>query len=321
MRSLKCAGLRVKIVEMFCLVMGLLALAFAPTLSAFGADFPNKPITIVATTAAGGGQDLTARAFAPYLQEELKVPIIIQNNTEGGGLRGVQEVYRAKPDGYTLLINLEHRYIQGEVVSQAPYKILEFTPITCLTKVGMLVVANKTAPFNNLSELKMISKKQPISVGTAGAGSNGHFLFLRLKGEGGIPMEAIPFKGSSISLTSLLGGHIDMVITDTGSIVTYIDRLKIICTFGAERSEFFPNAPTAVEQGINIVTEDTTGILAPPKLPKEIAAVLEAAFTKARSRPEVKESMKKLNRALSNLAGEAYRNDLAKTYKVIEKYR
>ena len=80
----------------------------------------------------------------------------------------MQEVFEAKPDGYTLLSNLETRNIQSELAFQSPYKILEFTPIICLTKVDLLIVARKDAPFNNLSELKALSKKKIINANFVG---------------------------------------------------------------------------------------------------------------------------------------------------------
>jgi tripartite-type tricarboxylate transporter receptor subunit TctC len=303
------------------LIGGSILLVIGLTVSGFAADFPKKPITIVVNQPAGDGVDLTTRVFAQSLQEQFKVPIIVQNITEGGGMKGVQMVFEAKPDGYTLLANLGTRNIQGELVYRAPYKILEFTSIIGLTKVSMGVAARKEAPFNTLSELKALSQKKPISAGTSGVGSLAHFLFLRLKEEGGISMEAIPFRGHSPSATALMGGHIDISVISCSYAVIDLDRLKLICTFGRERSEFFPNFPTALEQGYNITVEDTTGILAPPKLPKEIATFLETAFAKAISTPEVKEKLKRLGRILSKSSGEAYHKELMETYSSVDKYK
>ncbi|MFC1814469.1 Bug family tripartite tricarboxylate transporter substrate binding protein [Thermodesulfobacteriota bacterium] len=284
-------------------------------------DFPKKSITIVINLAPGGGLDLTTRLFAQYLQKDLGVPVIIKNIVEGGGKKGVQEVFEAKADGYTLLSNLETRNIQSELAFHSPYKILEFTPIICLTKVDLVIVARKDAPFNNLSELKALSKKKIINASTTGVGSLTHLLVLRLKKEGDISMEPIPFKGSALGLTSLIGGHVDLTVTDMNSAKVHLEKLKMICTFGGKRSKFFPDIPTALEQGFNIVVEDTIGILAPPKLPKEIASMLEIAFANLRRRSEVKEKIKQFGRILSDLSSEEYHKKLRQTYENVGKYK
>ncbi len=312
---------KVGLFKCFRLIPAIVLVSLGLTLQAVAVEFPQKPITIVINQAAGGGLDLTTRTFAQYLQEELKVPVIVQNITEGGGQKGVQEVFEAKPDGYTLLANLGSRNILTEIVYQARYRILEFTPILSMSKLEQGIIARKEAPFNTLAELKALSQKKPINAGTTGVGSHTHLLLLRMKEEGKIPMENIPFRGSAPALTSLIGGHVDVSFNNLSTAATQIERVKIICTFGPERSEFFRNVPTAVEQGYTISSDDSDGILAPPKLPKEIAKVLETALTKVRNKPEVKERTRKLSRPLSNLSAEGYYKELQDIYKSIGKYK
>ena len=302
--------------------VGLLSLTLAMPRWAEAADFPKKGITIVVNQAAGGGLDLTYRIFAQYLQDELKVPVIVQNTTEGGGKKGAQDVFDAKPDGHTLLANLETRNIQGEVVYKAPYKMLDFTYVAGLTKYDMMLVTRKEAPFKNLVEMKAFSQKKPLSVGTTGVGSLTHFIFLRLKEEGGLSnMEAVPFRGSAPAETAVIGGHVDATLTSVSTSTTHMEKLLLLCTFGKERSEFTPKTPTAFEQGYNIATDEIDGILAPPKTPKEIVAILYQALDKIRKKPEVQEKMRKIGRTVVFLSGEDYYKELAQTYKTVERYK
>ena len=134
-------------------------------------------------------------------------------------------------------------------------------------------------------------------------------------------MENIPFRGSAPAITAVIGGHVDLSFTGGGTLGTHLDKIKILCNFGKERSEFFPNVPTALEQGYNIIHDNTDGILAPPRLPKEIANLLIAAFTKIQNKPEVKASIKKFEGTPSYLSGEEYHRELIQAFKTYERYK
>ena len=132
------------------LIVALLGAAFASSASA--QKFPSRDITLVVQFAPGGNTDVNARILAPYLSKELGVPVIVENRPGGGGYVAINQVYQAKPDGYTLLLNVFPQNAQKEIVGDVPFRILDLTYLANYTQTDMLAAVTKDSPYRTLKD-------------------------------------------------------------------------------------------------------------------------------------------------------------------------
>ena len=222
----------------------VLSLISTVTGAALGAEkFPSREIVIVVPYPAGGSTDLTTRVFAEYFRREIGVPVIIENIAEAGGVKGVVDVYKGKPDGYMLLANLFPRTASTEVTYKVPYKGLELTYIIAFQKNYQFVSVNKDSPYKTLKDLAEAAKRKPINCATPGQGSASHLKAILLKKKGGIEFEAVAFQGSAASAMALIGGNVDLTILDDTQVRNNPGQFRNLAIFSEERSKRYPDVP------------------------------------------------------------------------------
>jgi tripartite-type tricarboxylate transporter receptor subunit TctC len=258
------------------------------TVGAGAQQFPSKPIHLVATFAAGGAMDLTARSMAAAMSDFGQV--IVENRTGGGGLIGTDYVARAAPDGYTLLM-----YADVNVIAPAVYKkinhdpIKDFAPITNAILGTHLIVAHPSVKANTLKELIELAKREPgkLTFGSPGTATPQHLAGELFKQQaGGLDMLHVPYRGIAPAMNDLLGGQIQVIFPNVTAQVVALHRngkLRLLAVNAPERLEPAPDIPTAHEQGLkNFVSQIFFGIFAPIKTPKpileKISAITQAAW-------------------------------------------
>jgi tripartite-type tricarboxylate transporter receptor subunit TctC len=287
--------------------------------------FPSREITMIVQFAPGGSVDLTARVLAEHLKKELGVPVVVENRSEAGGVKGALDVYKAKSDGYTLLANLLPRNAQTEIIYKPPFKILEMTPLAGFHKMYQLVAVQKDSPHKTLKDLIDASKKKSLNAAITGMGSGSHLLAMILKRKLGMNLEVVPFKGSAPAITALLGGNADFAPSDILTAYLHKDKLRALAVFSEKRLAKFPDAPTIKELGYATVDPEaavsTQGISGPPALPPETRNILSEALARAIKNPELVERVEKMGPNILYLSGPEFHAVAQSSFKLVEEYK
>jgi tripartite-type tricarboxylate transporter receptor subunit TctC len=305
----------------FLLVSLFIVLAESPAAE----KFPSREITMVVQFAPGGSVDLTARVLAEHLKKELGVPVVVENRSEAGGVKGALDVYKARPDGYTLLANLLPRNAQTEIIYKPPYKILEMTALAGFHKMYQLVAVQKDSPHKTLKDLIDASKKKSLNAAITGMGSGSHLLAMILKRKLGINLEVVPFKGSAPAITALLGGNADFAPTDVLTAHLHKDKLHPLVVFSEKRLAKFSDVPTIKELGyVNVDAEAAVsiqGISGPPGLPPETRKILSDALARAINNPELVDRVEKMGPSILYLSGPEFHAVAKSAFNLVEEYK
>jgi len=267
----------------------LYALCAPPVLAAY----PDKPIRIVVTFAAGGASDIVARVISEPLGKALGTTVIVDNKPGAGGTLGGQDVVRAAPDGYTLMLsNSTPLSIGPFTVPKQPYDpIKQFTHVALLGVAPVLIMANpKTGPAT-LKDLPKAAAADPAySFGSGGPGSIGHIVGEMTKGAMKVQMTHIPYKGGAPMTTDLIAGTIPLGIDVITAYVPMMKsgQIKGLAVTSKARSPLAPDVPTVVELGLPmLVAENYFGVSGPAGLPKDVSDKLHAALEKIITDPAI----------------------------------
>ncbi|CAM3553039.1 tripartite tricarboxylate transporter substrate binding protein [Bordetella sputigena] len=248
---------------------GYAALAL-PASPAAAADWPERPITLVAPFTPGGTTDIVARAVAMQLQQQLGQPVVVENKPGAGGTVGAGIVARAKPDGYTLLLANVGHTAAGVLYKNLPYDFeRDMTQITTVANVPNVLVVAKTLPVNNVREFLDYAKAHPkeINYGSAGIGTTQHLSAELLKKQTGMQALHVPFKGAAPMMTDLIGGRLTFAVDSAASAAAQINGggVKPLAVTSLQRTRFLPDVPTLDESGVTGYQMTTWYSLAGPK--------------------------------------------------------
>lgn len=255
--------------------------------------YPNRPVTWVLGSGAGGVVDNSARFVAKVLSEKLGQPVVIENKPGAGGIIGAEAVAQAKPDGYTML------YASQSQMSTFPflYKKLSYSPLTSFAPVNgmgdssLLLVVNAAAPYKTLEEFIAYAKQHPgkLNYGTTGAGTSSHLLAEMLQMATGITMTHVPYKQPSALYADLMTGTVDMIFDFTVVMrpLTNAGKLRALAISRADRLKTFPDVPTFKERGLDIELTAWASIAMPAGTPPEIVNRMSAAMAEATRDPAV----------------------------------
>jgi tripartite-type tricarboxylate transporter receptor subunit TctC len=172
--------------------------------------WPNKPIKFVVPFAAGGANDLMARAAAEGASKALGQPVVIDNKPGAGGTLGADLVAKSAPDGYTFLISAAGVISNHVIKKSMPFRESDLVPVSLIALAPSVIVAPPNAAYSNLKEFVEASKKAPggLDFATAGTGSTPHFVAEVLKSKYGAKLQVIPYKSGNESATAIMGGQV-----------------------------------------------------------------------------------------------------------------
>jgi tripartite-type tricarboxylate transporter receptor subunit TctC len=305
-----------------CILTFLCVVTWTGGVFAAAEKFPSREIIIVVPFSAGGPQDLGARVLTEYLSKELGVSVLVENRPEAGAVKGVLDVYKAKPDGYLLLSTLFPRYAQTEIVYKAPYKILEMSYLAAFNNSDTVLAVSNESPYKSLKELAQASKKKSLNFGMAGMGSLSHLTAAVIQKNVGINCELIPFKGDAAATMALLGGNVDVITIADLTASVHKEKIRALGISSEKRTLGFPDAPTFKEMGFNVpVLSAIQGISGPPALPEAIGKVLSNALAKAINNPELKKKITGLGANPIYMTGPEFKNAALSSYRLVEEYK
>jgi tripartite-type tricarboxylate transporter receptor subunit TctC len=253
--------------------------------SAFAA-YPDKPIRLIVPFAAGGNADLVARLMAEYMAPSLGQTIVVENRAGAGGSLGAGQVASAPPDGYTLLTGSNGPLTVNPFVQAK----LTYDPLKDFVAVGLAnlaphaIVLHESVPAKTVPELVALSKQQPITIATSGAGSAGHMTLVRFIAATGANLTHVPYRGGATLVPDMLAGTVSGGMTEMSTALPHYKggKLRIVAVASATRGALSPDVPTMIESGLkDFLAASYVGVLAPAKTPPEIVALLEKALIKA----------------------------------------
>jgi tripartite-type tricarboxylate transporter receptor subunit TctC len=260
-------------------------------------DFPKKPITLVIGFAAGGSNDIIARAISQPLAQLLGVPVVVETRLGAAAVVASNHVARSAPDGHTLLVtSASPLVIAPHTNASIPYDSLrDFAPVSMLGITPETLAIHPAVPARNLAELVELARKRDITLGSAGAGGLPHLgIELLKRAAPGTRIVHVPYNGATPAVTDALGGHVSGVVMDLPAVYGHIkaQRLRGIAMANEQRSEFLPDLPTGSEQQMpDFVAVNWIGMLAPAKTPQPVIDKLHEAVMVAIKQAAVKNAL------------------------------
>ena len=233
------------------LLLGALALA---AVGPAAAEYPEKPIRFVVPFASGTATDQIARSFGQAITAEAGQQVIIDNKPGANGFIGANEAARAAPDGYTVFITTNTTHAANEhLFKKLPYDpVKDFAPVTGLGKGGQIMIVNLDLPAKSVAEFIALAKAKPGKI-SFGSGSSSS----RVAGElfqqmAGIELLHVPYKSNPLAINDLLGGQINMMITDMATGLPQVKGGKVrpLGVSTLARSPLTPDLPTISEAGL-----------------------------------------------------------------------
>lgn len=254
--------------------------------------YPSKPIRIVVPTGAGGITDIVARIVGARLSERVGQPVMIDNRPGASGIIGTEVAARAAPDGYTLLMVYPSHPVNPTLKKQLPYDTLrDFTGITTLTTVSLVLLVPPSLPVKNVQELIALAKKDRVTFASVGAGSLAHLGAELFRSRTGIELTHVPYRSAPAAQQALMSGEV-MVFFDTPITAVPLVRDGRLRTLGVStltRSPLLPDVPTIAEAGVpGYEVLGWNGILVPSATPMPVVEKLNTELRAVLAEPDIR---------------------------------
>jgi tripartite-type tricarboxylate transporter receptor subunit TctC len=266
------------------------AACLAASVHVAAADFPDKPIRFIVPFASGTATDQIARSLGQAITAETKQQVIVDNKPGANGFIGAEAAARSAPDGYTVFITTNTTHAAAEhLYKKLPYDpVKDFAPVTGLGKGGQIMVVNSQHPAMSVKDFIGLAKKEPGKI-SFGSGSSSS----RIAGElfqqmAGVELLHVPYKSNTFAVTDLLGGQIQMMITDSATGLPHVKsgKLRALGVSTKTRSPLAPDVPTIDEAGVKGYDIGYWfAAYAPAKTPQPIVNRLNELFRKAMKSP------------------------------------
>ena len=276
------------------LAAALAAVGIATAGLARAADYPAKPIRMVVGFAPGGAADAVTRVIAQSLGRRLGQQVVVDNKPGADGIIAAQDVQRAAPDGYTLMLGTNTALVAvPSLRPNPPYDPFKaFAPISSAGQFSMFLVVHPSLPAKTARELQSLVAAEPGRYNSASSNSAAELAMIQLLGSGKVVNAR--YKGDVPALSDLAGGNIHMIWTTGTSAPAFVKdgRARALLTLQPQRSPLLPEVPTAAEAGLGALTiRPWAGFFGPAGLPKDIADKLAREIEAVLKQPEVREQL------------------------------
>jgi tripartite-type tricarboxylate transporter receptor subunit TctC len=263
-------------------------------------DYPSKPIKVVVPHPPGGTTDLMARTIGEKLREKWGQMVIVENRAGAGGNIGAEMVWRAAPDGYTLLLSAPGPLaVNKKLYSKLSYDSDTFVPISVVSKSHSVLVVNPKLAAGTVPQLIAFAKGNPdrLNYASSGNASTPHLAAELFKSMAGVQIAHLPYKGSGPALKDVVAGHVDMVFVEMSLALPHIrsGKVRALGIGSEQRKPVMPDVPAVSETLPGFISVTWFGLAAPPKTPPAIANKLSAAIDEALKHPDVAKRLADLN--------------------------
>ncbi len=289
----------------------------APAFMAQAESFPTKPIKLVIAFPAGGPTDITMRSLADGASKILGQPVIVENKPGAGGTLPAQQLQGSAADGYTIAqIPLGvFRLPYTTKINWDPVKDISYVLNVTGYAFGLVVPAS--SPFKTWADFVAYAKANPgkLSYGSTGTMTSPHLTMELIAQQQGFELLHVPYKGSADLMQSILGGNI-MAAADSTGFAPQVEagKLRVLNTWGAERLDKFPNAPTLKELGIDLVQNSPFGIGAPKGTPDAVVQRLHDAFKQAMEQESYRTALARYDMVPIYMSTSAYKKFAQDTF-------
>ena len=270
-----------------------LAFLLAATLPALAhaQAYPARQVRYIVPFPPAGATDIMARNVAQVLSDAWSQPVVVENRAGGNALIGAELASKAPADGYTFLaITLTHA-INATLFPKAPFDLRrDFVAVSILASSPMLVVVNPSSPAKTLSELTALARSKPLNAGSSGNGTPPHMGLEQYRQTGGFKATHVPYKGGAPSLTDLVGGQLDFIVSNLPESIGHVKggRLRPLALTSRNRHPLVPDVPTTTEAGMpGLSITNWTALLVPAGTPPEIVARIQADAAKGLRSPQM----------------------------------
>lgn len=257
-------------------------------------NYPDKAIEIVVPAKAGGGSDITVRTIQPFLEKALGVDVVVLNVPGAGSVAGSRRVVDEDPDGYSVLVN-HTTLLTAIALGKADFGLDDLALAAKGVSIPLVIVVPGDSPYSDIASIAKASTESKIIAGV-NLGALNHFTMLLVESK----VEASNFRyvqtgGGAKTTAALLGGHIDVGVLGASEALKLVESgdAKVIAAVGAERIDYMPDVPTAIEQGINASLSIDFSWYMPKGTPSERQEVFSKALSAALSDPEVINALEK----------------------------
>ena len=278
--------------RLVCCAVGLAVSSMA---IAQQAPYPSKPIRFIIPFPAGGTTDVAARMIGQKLTESWGQPVLVEARPGAGGSIATELVSKAAPDGHTLLASTIAFAIIPSLRAKLGYDpVKDFTPITQLSALPLIIVVHPSLPVKNVKELVALARAKPgsITFASSGSGTSPHLAGEMLKAVAKIDLVHVPYKGSAMGANALLGGHVMMNIGLLPAVLPQMQakRVRAIAATSAKRIPSLPDLPTVAESGYpDYEISSWQGVWAPAGISQDVLAKLHREMVRIVKLPDVNE--------------------------------
>ena len=288
--------------------------------------YPARPIRLIVPFVPGGASDIVARVMTQKLNEGFGVSVVVDNRPGGGGTIGTEIAVRANPDGYTMIL-VSGSYASNAALYKLPYDpVNDVTPIELIAESGYLLTLNLSVPAKSVRDLIAYDKANSgkLNYGSGGTGSSNHLATELFNQMAGTRMTHVPYKGSGLAMTDLIGGQIQLIVGSLPLMIPHVksNRLRGIAVTAAKRSNAVPDIPAVGETVPGYDVAQWYAFLGPKALPRDIVARWNNEINRVLRLSDVKERMAADGLEIAGSGPERFREvlkgDVAKWQSVVK---
>jgi tripartite-type tricarboxylate transporter receptor subunit TctC len=268
-------------------------LAAAAPLAARAQTFPDRPVRYIVPFPPGGLTDVMARLLGAKLADIWGRPVVVENRAGGSAMIGADAVAKSPPDGHTLLAITSTHTVNPSLFPNAPYDFArDLRVVSVLGALPLVVVVRADAPYRTLADLAAAARTRPMNGGSSGNGTPPHLGLELFRIAAQAPqLQHVPYRGGAPSLTDLLGGSLDLIVSNLPECLPHIQggRLRGLAVTAESRHPLIPEIPTTREAGFpTLLITNWTGLAIPRATPEPIVAQLSAAVQRAMADPDLR---------------------------------
>jgi tripartite-type tricarboxylate transporter receptor subunit TctC len=277
-----------------CTIVALAA--FAPSPLVFAQAYPNKPIRLILPFPPGGPTDIAGRAIAAKLSEQLEQTVVADNRPGATANLGLELAAKAPPDGYTIVLTPPTIALSPSMYKKLNYDALrDFQPLSLIANMYYVMAEHNSVPAKDLKEFIALAKRNPgkLNFSSSGLGAGNHLATELLKSMYNLQMVHIPYKGNVAGLLACATGEVDFGTYSLAPAIPIIKakRVRPLAALTEKRLPVLPDLRTAREQGVDLVSVQWYGLLAPIGTPRPVVDRLVAEIHKAVSAPDLKDKL------------------------------
>ena len=277
-------------------IAGAAVLAMLGTVPAHAAGYPDKPVKILVAYQAGQGTDTISRYVADHLTKAMGQTFYVENKGGAGGNIGTQAAARAAPDGYTLTMgtNATHNLNAFLYSSLGFDPVKDFEPVILVGTFPMVLVTKADSPFKTTTDIINKAKSEGRAADIGMPSTTSRLVYELLKEQSGAPLFGVPYKGSSMAMTNVIGGQIPLSIDTITAARPQIDgaKLRAIAVTSKSETKLLPGVPTVASQGLpGFEVIAWNALFAPKGTPADVVTKLNLELQKFFAMPETQERL------------------------------